>query len=569
VNGDEILIQTNRALRCFSASGQPLWEITSQEWVGQADEVNGTPVVANIYKDATLYAIYADKSQAAGAQIYVINGQGVKVDSVSTNSSYFGSAGKTAAHAKTTAVADLVADDGGLEVITFSFDDDADVFTGPMYVRAYSIEEHDLIWQRSLGDAGFGQQDAANVAVGDIDRDGYAEVLVRVSRGGSLSDSLHCLRANGNSAWTVEGGTSLFQNYDVCLAGANEAPGNMEVLTTARSDFGGSIVRIDRVSAAGNKQTVVTEATSRQAVAVLSTADVDEDGETGLFMGRDSTLTRYESSGAVVAEFVSEVGEILIAPLLADVNGDGQSEVIVVHGGRNLYSDPESRIAIDVLTASMAFVARFEFPYRHDEVLGDYFGVPSFGGPAVGDIDGDGNAELAFVSLDSVLHVIEVGQMGAKNPWPQRYGNPMQTNVVSQPVKGTYNVPASLFNTVEVIDDVAFNGPTYVDGTATIRVADEDPTPPGSSTADDKHPYTEIIVRDEFRAVGSESQRIEFLSWDGAAESSNPWWSIFISDSTLTASGEFIHTEIRGALYGISAREPVTLRNCLIESTSG
>ncbi len=101
-----------------------------------------------------------------------------------------------------------------------------------------------------------------------------------------------------------------------------------------------------------------------------------------------------------------------------------------------------------------------------------------------------------------------------------------------------------------------------------MRVADDDPTPSGAPTADDKHTYTEIIVRDEFRAIGSERQRIRFTSWNGVGESDDSWWSIFISDSTATASGEFVHCTIREALHGITAQQPVSLENCLIEDCS-
>ncbi len=453
--GKEILVQTSRALRCFSVSGQSLWQVTAQQAAGSGDVINGTPLVASVYKDAVPYTVYLDGNQGQGTNLYIVNGQGVKVDSVAVDPGWFGFGGDLAAHATSFVLADLVADDDALELITVSgtyFD-----FSEPKHVRAYSIENHSLIWETPIGHGASGYLDAANIAVGDIDLDGNPEVLVRLTTTSNVPDSLYCIRSNGNRAWVVEGGRrNLHTPYDLALAAATgEQLGEMSVLTIAR-DVGTGSIEVIEVSSSGVPQTIVAETAGDEANPVLSTADIDGNGALDVVIGFDSTLAVYEVSGGLIAER-SDVTITRINPLIADVNGDGLAEVIVVHGGKNWNAPHESVLALDVMSANLEILTHFVFPFRSVDIEDDTsVHYQGFGGPAIGDIDDDGVAELAFVSLDSVLHVIALGQMGPKSPWPQRYGNPMQTNVVVQPLKGTYNVPVSLFNTIQVVDDVAF-----------------------------------------------------------------------------------------------------------------
>jgi len=56
----------------------------------------------------------------------------------------------------------------------------------------------------------------------------------------------------------------------------------------------------------------------------------------------------YDSGGVPISSFVG-VGNVLSRPLLADVDGDGEMEIIVTHGGPNSYSEHESAHFVEVL----------------------------------------------------------------------------------------------------------------------------------------------------------------------------------------------------------------------------
>jgi parallel beta-helix repeat protein len=275
-------------------------------------------------------------------------------------------------------------------------------------------------------------------------------------------------------------------------------------------------------------------------------------------------LRLYSKTGATIDSIAvsanAEFG-LVAGTLLADVQGDEKLEIVtlaeaMVVDGTYLPWGTLDECQVRVHDAALNQIGA-TLVTRHVRPAG-----AERAAPMIADVDMDGAHDLVFSTPDSVFHVVRIGALAGAAPWPHPYGNTMNTSLLAQPLKGDFSVPVSLFNTVDVIGDVVFRDATYVDAGATVRVSEDDVTAGGIDST-----RCEIHIHDEFRVVGSDRQPTRIVGWNGISESNDPlgWWGLFVWDSTGTASGEFSHCELRNAANGISAREPVTVRNCLIE----
>lgn len=189
--------------------------------------------------------------------------------------------------------------------------------------------------------------------------------------------------------------TALVATASIALpgatAGAQEAPAAPNPFTPV-----GTYLRTSDV----NTQGTIGAPMSSPAI-----GDVTGDGVGDVVVGSlDGTLTVLDPrTGTVLRQLVVQSGSMLqTAPTLVDVTGDGVLDV-AVGTVRNEKGVPgSSRIKIYDLTGATARVV-FD---RGDSGLANLSGF--FGAPAVGDIDGDGAAEVVALGLDHRLHAWEL-----------------------------------------------------------------------------------------------------------------------------------------------------------------
>ena len=116
--------------------------------------------------------------------------------------------------------------------------------------------------------------------------------------------------------------------------------------------------------------------------------DLDGDGAAEMIFGTSYSddqngLLAYAATGEQVRGFPFETGSerILCSPAVADLDGDGQREIIFFSTGRKLYVVREDGSAYP------------GFPVSHPGAFDGTLGAPS---PGVGDLDGDGQLEIVW-----------------------------------------------------------------------------------------------------------------------------------------------------------------------------
>ena len=120
------------------------------------------------------------------------------------------------------------------------------------------------------------------------------------------------------------------------------------------------------------------------------------------------TLWRYDVSKGASKHFASE-------PAVADLAGDGRPEVIV-----GTYSLDTNGGHLLVLANTGALLFDVELPNQGEN--GNGIGVPA--APTVGDLDGDGDLEIALLTFDHGVDVFTVPGSGlACTPWATGRGN--------------------------------------------------------------------------------------------------------------------------------------------------
>jgi len=133
-----------------------------------------------------------------------------------------------------------------------------------------------------------------------------------------------------------------------------------------------------------------------------------DDGFVYAFSATGQRLWRYDYSRGAARHFASE-------PTVADLDGDGRPEVLV--GTYSLDTDGGHLLVLENTGA-----LRFDLVLPDQGHNGNGIGAPA--APTVGDLDGDGQLEIAVMTFDHGVDVFTVpGSQTNCMPWPTGRGN--------------------------------------------------------------------------------------------------------------------------------------------------
>ena len=240
----------------------------------------------------------------------------------------------------------------------------------------------------------------SGLAVGDIDGDGKPDLAVannqdntisifrNVSIAGWVGFTPQALLATGNGPWSIA-------MADI------DGDGRPDLVVPNQFDNTISVFR--NTSILGNTNynpfsAQVTFATGLSPAQLVLT-DIDGDGKADVVVvNTDSTLSVLRNtatsgsitSGSFAAQVVIPTGNSTFSLAAGDINGDGKPDVVVINN-----SNTVSVLRNTSATGSISFGAPAIFAVGAS-VGGGYAG--SFWGVAVGDIDGDGKADIAAVN---------------------------------------------------------------------------------------------------------------------------------------------------------------------------
>lgn len=227
---------------------------------------------------------------------------------------------------------------------------------------------------------------ATQAAIGEVDGDPEPEVVVA-----SAAGPVYVLDVDGKTAYGRELGLDVVLDWLGSPFGANANSSDGGVMGAT---FGGPALGNLRGSA--SEEVAITTVGIRQALDQLLAGD--QLGDTQL-MAWDGT-TRSALPG--FPRITSDLG-FFVTPAIADIDGDGDAEVIATNGVQ----------LVD------AFDAQGNAAPGYPKLTGGW----SVGTPGLGDWDNDGTAEMAIVRRDGTLLVFSTAASAASlTEWP-RFGH--------------------------------------------------------------------------------------------------------------------------------------------------
>jgi parallel beta-helix repeat protein len=525
-SGEEVLLCTKSDIRCYSTSnGTKLWRFKRYDQAGHWD-LRNNPLIANLNKDDDRYVLYHAKKYS---YVYVLDASdGSVADSIAVNDSSM-----TVHYGISYAVGDFKTGNNELEFVTFQNDN----------LTAFELDG-DVIWSNDVTSLMPHFNAFSSMATGDIDGNGDTEIVL--ARFGVLyvynsSDgSTEYSRTIGNDK------ADLSVHHVVMFDDSTD--GDLDILVNGAS---------------GGKPTLYLYESSGTKLwereledqPYFSVGDIDADGDIEIVVLSGDKARTITPANTLIDSVSINVGVFVASPLLVDINGDSDVEIVTT----SYYDiDPDTT---EPYVPQQSYRDLSIIRIHDDELsITDTLTTVSQlrGGPvnaAISDVDDDGDPEVAFVSSDSLLHVLELGSDIGRREWTHNYNNAMNSNVYEQPIMGVYTKPVSLFNRVKAIGDVSFGEDTYINPGTDVFVSKTD---------------TSIVIENygDLDATGTEDEPIRFVAVDSTGTETTgttDWWCIYVHADSADAAADFEHCIIRNSYRGIQTNVSISIEDCTIE----
>lgn len=396
--------------------------------------------------------------------------------------------------------------------------------TNRVVVTSIKNDTLQVLWEKVVNTYGEKGALRSSPAIGDIDSDGRQEIVV-------LSDSGYVYAFNGESGdtvWTRQIGGVCADNASKSapVLADIDGDGQLEIVARTNED---SLVILKGENGADDvsPRYYLGDADYSRSPCI---GDVDQDGDLEIIFQADSTLFVLSSSLTLDASAkIPEARDGVRSPVLADLNLDGDQEIIVA-AGDTLYvfeSDADTFLTIPLIAGC---------------------GVS----PAVGDIDGDGDAEIIsgapLEAHKSIIHVCDYWGTLGEIDWGMFHHDPRRTGCYAQPMLGDTISTDKIWS-----GNVVIHGDVVVDTGATLTIepgtrVEFDTTDSQSSGEDTTR--CELIVYGTLKAAGTEADSIIITS-HAVSPSKSDWYGIMFKDHTSNAS-QVEYCQIDYAHKGIS-----------------
>ncbi|MEO7921031.1 MAG: VCBS repeat-containing protein [Thermoanaerobaculia bacterium] len=299
-------------------------------------------------------------------------------------------------------------------------------------LRAYDTAGN-LLWERLSGTfVGATAPIVTAPAIGDLDGDGKNEVVwtgfdefIHVSDAGTGAEKPGFPYRTYDTIWSSPALFDLDGDGRLeIIVGSDQ---HFQAAPISTPDGGGLyVVRADGTNFGGFPKFLDQVITSSPAV-----GDIDGDGKPEIVVGtggfwpsRVHAVYAFHCDGTAVSGWpVSVLGQVVMAPALADLNGDGVPEVVVTDDN----SGPDQLRRCYAIRGSGA-------PLFAPVVIRDYFAANlSAGDPMVGDVLGNSSPEILIPTNGEICVISSTGVQLTDNG--------------SHPVGGfTFGVSGSLYN---------------------------------------------------------------------------------------------------------------------------